>query len=156
MTKYMLPIIIYILLSISACNPTKSENVSKTGHFSGLENDAAKTVVAFHKAINSGDADRVRMLLDEAVLIFEGGGVERSAEEYAAHHLKADIAFLLKLKVTSIEHQVQGSSDMAVSMSRSKLVGKYKDKDIDLNTMETIVLRKSNNQWRIIHIHWSN
>lgn len=124
--------------------------------FSGLDNNAAKTVIAFHEAINSGNADKVRLLLDDAVLIFEGGGVERSAEEYAGHHLKADIAFLMNMKVTAIEHQVQGSADMAISMSRSQLVGKHHDKDIDITTMETIALRKTNEQWRIIHIHWSN
>jgi uncharacterized membrane protein/ketosteroid isomerase-like protein len=124
--------------------------------FSGLDNDAARTVVAFHAAINSGDALKVKEILDQSVLIFEGGGVERSAEEYAGHHLKSDIEFLMKMTVTVVEHQVQVSENMAVSMSRSRLVGKYNDKDIDINTMETIALRKINNQWKIIHIHWSN
>lgn len=124
--------------------------------FSGLDNDAARTVVAFHAAINAGDALKVKNMLDQAVLIFEGGGVERSAEEYAGHHLKADIAFLMKMTVTLVEHQVRVSENMAVSMSRSRLIGKYNDKDIDINTMETIALRKVNKQWKIVHIHWSN
>lgn len=124
--------------------------------FSGIDNDAARTVIAFHAAINSGDVLKVKEILDQTVLIFEGGGVERSAEEYAGHHLKADIAFLMKMTVTLVEHQVQATENMAVSMSRSRLVGKYQDKDIDINTMETIALRKINKQWKIVHIHWSN
>jgi uncharacterized membrane protein/ketosteroid isomerase-like protein len=124
--------------------------------FSGLDNDAARTVIGFHAAINAGDVVKVNEMLDQSVLIFEGGGVERSAEEYAGHHLKADVAFLMKMTVTLIEHQVQASDNTAISMSRSRLVGKYNDKDIDINTMETIALRKINKQWKIVHIHWSN
>ena len=119
-------------------------------------NDAAKTVIAFHNALNSGNAQRARMLLDDSVVIYEGGGVERSADEYANHHLHADIEFMSKMQVTMLEHQVKTTADMAVSISRSKVQGKYHDKDIDIETMETIVLKKHDGNWRIMHIHWSN
>lgn len=121
-----------------------------------LNNDAAKTVLAFHSALTSGNAEQARKLLMDGVIIFEGGGVERSADEYANHHLKSDIAFMSKMKVTLLEHQVEGNGDMAVSMARSKIQGRYKDKDIDLETMETMVLKKHDGNWRIMHIHWSN
>lgn len=118
--------------------------------------DAAKTVVAFHHALNSGDAKQARILLDDSVVIYEGGGVERSAEEYANHHLHADIEFMSKMQVTLLEHQVKTMGDMAVSMSRSKVQGKYQNKDIDIETMETMVLKKHDGNWHIMHIHWSN
>jgi len=124
--------------------------------FSGLNSEAAKTVIAFHAAINSGDAVQARMLLDDAVVIFEGGGVERSADQYASHHMKSDMAFLAKMKITTQEHQVKTMADIAVSMARSNIQGMYKDKEIDINSMETIVLKKTNGGWRIVHIHWSN
>lgn len=124
--------------------------------FSGLNSEAAKTVIAFHAAINSGDAVQARMLLDDAVVIFEGGGVERSADQYASHHMKSDMAFLAKMKITTKEHQVNTMADMAVSMARSNIHGVYKNKKIDIDSMETMVLKKTNGDWRIVHIHWSN
>ncbi len=124
--------------------------------FSGLNSEAAKTVIAFHAAINSGDAVQARMLLDDAVVIFEGGGVERSADQYASHHMKSDMAFLANMKITSQEHQVKTMTDMAISIARNNIQGMYKDKNIDINSMETIVLKKTDGNWRIIHIHWSN
>ena len=124
--------------------------------FNGLNHQAAQTVIDFHKAINSGDAEKVKALLAAAVLIYEGGGVESSAEEYASHHLSADIEFLSNMNITSLEHRIEGTSDMAVSVSRSQLKGSYKDKSIDMKTMETIVLKKFGEHWKIIHIHWSN
>lgn len=45
----------------------------------GLDSQAAKTVIAFHKAINLGNGKQAREYLDDAIVIFEGGGVERSA-----------------------------------------------------------------------------
>ena len=36
--------------------------------FSGLDNDAARTVIAFHAAINAGDAVKVKAMLDQSVL----------------------------------------------------------------------------------------
>ena len=131
-------------------------NNKSSALFSGLDNEAAKVVTAFHDALNSGNEQRAKMLLSDDVLIFEGGGVERSAKQYADHHMKSDIAFMSKMQVTLLEHQVQGNGDMAVSMARSKIQGRYKDKDIDIETMETMVLRKHDGNWRILHIHWSN
>ncbi len=124
--------------------------------FNGLDSEAAKAVIAFHTAINSGNAEQARRLLDDAVIIFEGGGVERSADQYANHHMKSDMAFLNKMNITSEEHQVKIIGEMAISMSRSQIKGNYKDKVIDISSMETMVLRKNNNGWKIIHIHWSN
>ena len=136
--------------------PQEQNHDKSDALFSGLNNEAAKTVIAFHSALNSGDEQKTRILLDDAVIIFEGGGIERSAEQYANHHMKSDIAFLSNMQVTLLEHQVQGDSDMAVSMARSKIQGKYKDKDMDIETMETIVLEKQAGTWKIVHIHWSN
>ncbi|NQZ07319.1 MAG: DUF4440 domain-containing protein [Algicola sp.] len=122
----------------------------------GLESDAAKAVIAFHTAINTGDAAKARALLDDAVLIFEGGGVERSGDQYANHHMKSDMAFMQQMKITRLEHQVKVIGNAAVSMSRAKIQGRYKNKDIDINSMETMMLIKNNGHWRIVHIHWSN
>jgi len=132
---------------------TSTERISL---FTGLQSDAAKTVIQFHHAINKGDAKTARMLLDGAVMVFEGGGVERSADQYASHHMKSDINFLSQLKITIQERQVKTIGDMAVSISRSHMTGEYKGKMRDINSMETMVLKKVNGEWKIIHIHWSN
>jgi ketosteroid isomerase-like protein len=94
--------------------------------------------------------------LADDVLIYEGGGVERSADEYASHHLLADIKYLSALKSTTLEHQVKVMGNMALSTSRAKTVGQYKDKAVDSEGMQTMVLEKIAGSWKIVHIHWSN
>ena len=62
--------------------------------FSGLDTPAAKIVIAFHHALNTGDKITAKSLLADDVTIYEGGGVERSADEYAQHHMNSDMEYL--------------------------------------------------------------
>jgi ketosteroid isomerase-like protein len=123
--------------------------------FQGNESMPAKVVIEFHNALRSSKKDEVFKLLEKSVLIYEGGGVERSAKEYSSHHLLTDMAFMSKMEVELIEHQVKIYNNIAISSSRSIIKGKYKGKAIEKTNMETIVLRKSNGKWKIINIHWS-
>ena len=122
---------------------------------SGLESAAAKTVIAFHTALQGGDANTARGLLSDNVTIYEGKGVERSADEYASHHMLGDIAFLEALKPSTLEHRVNVLGNMAYSVSKTHMTGSYKDTVIDQISVETMVLAKEDETWRIIHIHWS-
>lgn len=114
----------------------------------------AKVVRAFHLALENGDKAKARSLLADDVLIFEGG-VERSADQYANHHMLADMKYLADVETKTLEHQVNISGNMAMSITRSKTTGNYKDKEVDYEGLETIVLNLSNGEWIITHIHWS-
>jgi|TARA_R110000744_G_scaffold58826_7_gene122715 ketosteroid isomerase-like protein len=59
------------------------------------------------------------------------------------------------VETTTIEHQVDINGNMALSMSRSKTTGNYKDKNVDYEGLETMVLKLSDDEWKITHIHWS-
>jgi len=124
--------------------------------WSGMELDAAKAVLQFHKALKDGDKATVKRLLADKVMIFEGGGVERSEAEYEHHHMSADMAYLKEMSVKTLEHHVTVSGTSAVSLSRSKVNGTYKGKIVDREGMETITLQKHDDAWLITHIHWSN
>ncbi|WP_235281978.1 YybH family protein [Thalassotalea sp. ND16A] len=132
------------------------DSTSSANMFSGTDSIPAKIVTQFHQALKSGDKELARSLLADNVLIFEGGGVERSAEEYAHHHMLADMKYLAAVNSTMLEHHVQITGNSAISISRSKTSGTYKGKDVDYEGMETMVLAKHANGWKIVHIHWSN
>ncbi len=150
--------IILLLICLGAANFAQAHeknNAKKESFFRGLESEAAIVVTKFHKALEQGDKEQILKLLDESVLVYEGGGVERSAKEYASHHLGADVEFLSKMKVSRLEHQVDVYGETAISSSRSKIQGEYKTKKIDIESMETLVLRKIKGSWKITKIHWS-
>jgi ketosteroid isomerase-like protein len=90
------------------------------------------------------------------VLIFESGGAERSREEYASHHMNSDMAFLQQMQrdVTSQDESVKG--DTAWVVTETRIHGHYKDKDIDVVSIETAVLELGEDGWKIVHLHWSS
>ena len=115
-----------------------------------------KTVHLFHSALKKGKQKQARELLDDNVTIFEGGRVERTAAEYANHHMLADMKYLAAINTETLEQNIKVIGNIAYVMSRSKSTGHYKNKVINHESMETMILQKTNGNWKISHIHWSN
>jgi len=111
---------------------------------------------ALHDALAAGDAARVQSLLDPKVMIMEGGNVERSRKEYAAHHLPADLKFM-KGVTYKLERQTGDSSgDLAWVASEAALTGTSDGKAVALASSETLVLKNVGGTWKAVHIHWSS
>jgi len=45
---------------------------------------------------------------------------------------------------------------MAVVSTRSRLSGSFRDRELDLFSTETLVLKKADQGWKVRHIHWSS
>jgi ketosteroid isomerase-like protein/mono/diheme cytochrome c family protein len=110
----------------------------------------------FFRALASGDTAGVTRILDPAVLIYESGGAERSREEYSSHHLGSDVAFLKTARHRLLSRTGDTLGDLAWVASESQLSSSSKGKPVSLVSTETIVLRKTSEGWRIVHIHWSS
>lgn len=117
---------------------------------------AATSVDAFHAALSKGAAAAALALLADDVQIFEQGEVERSKAEYASHHLPSDIEFSQATQSTRASRTGAALDDIAYVISEGKIIGSFKGKAIDLISIETMVLRRHPNGWRIVHIHWSS
>jgi ketosteroid isomerase-like protein len=117
---------------------------------------AAATVDAFHAALRGGDTRAAAALLADDALIFEAGGAERSKAEYAAHHLPADVEF--SRATSSVVTRRAGRSDGALAWiaTEGRTTGTYKGKALDLTATETMILRRAQGTWKIVHIHWSS
>jgi len=142
--------------SVSTAQKLDHQPKQQQQMFNNHESSAGKVVTQFHQALKAGDKITARKLLADDVLIFEGGGVERSADEYAHHHMLSDMKYLAAINSELLEHNVKVIGNSAVSMSRSKTTGTYKGKVLNYQGMETLVLEKQHGEWKIVHIHWSN
>jgi len=125
-----------------------------------LQSDAADTatdvVNAFHAALKRGDTKTALNLMADDVVIFESGGVERNRAEYEAHHLKSDAAFSAATTTTPISQTIASDGDFSSVMSVEFVKGTFRDRPVNSRSVETMVLRKTEGRWRIIHIHWSS
>src|SRR3954469_7320915 len=95
-------------------------------------------------------------MLDPNVVIYEGGGVERSRAEYTSHHLQSDAQFLKNAKHQELSRTGNARGDLAWVATEARLTGSSGGKPVKLITAETMLLRKGTEGWRIVHIHWSN
>ena len=113
---------------------------------------AAAVVDAFHQALAAGDLDAAGRLLDPGLLVFEGGGTERSAQEYASHHMRSDAEFLHGASVELLSRSGGAGVGHAWVASESSI----RSAGGAIASKETMVLRNTPAGWRIRHIHWSS
>jgi ketosteroid isomerase-like protein len=114
------------------------------------------TVTAFHAALAGGNTAAALNMLAEDVMIFESGGMESSRAEYASHHLQADAAFSAAVSRTLVSRTQGEHGDTAWVMSMETVTGRFRDRAINSRSVETMLLRRTEGQWRIAHIHWSS
>lgn len=117
---------------------------------------AVEIVDQFGKALASGDLMTVGNLLDPAVLILENGGAERTREEYLGNHAIADAAFLKGAHQQIKYRTARISGEIAWVATESELHATKDSKPTTTLSAETMVLRRNDQGWRIVHIHWSS
>lgn len=136
-----------------ATAPTETPPASLSA---GYPESPEAVVDAFAAALGAGDEEAVRALLTPGVIIAEGGGAERSLDEYSSHHMPADMAFTAAMTTTLKTREVLAGGDIASVVSESEMHGDFQGKSLHLKMMETMVLRQDSGRWRIAHIHWSS
>ena len=113
-------------------------------------------VAAFHQALLDGDIEAIKGMLGKDLLLFEDGQGEISLKHYAKGHLKDDIAFSAKAK-RKLESQTSWIEDGTATVSSTyDLKTKYKGKRYHLKSAETMILKRVEGDWVIVHVHWSN
>ena len=115
-----------------------------------------EVVTAFHEALARGDTSGTLSHLDPDVLIFESGGAEMSRDEFAASHMGADMAYAAATTRETTDSRTEVAGELAIVMSRTKTTGTYRDREINATGTETVVLKRTQGVWRIVHIHWSS
>ena len=115
----------------------------------------ATTVAAFHDALAKGDRKAVLALLTPDVQILESGHRE-TREEYERGHLAADIEFAKSVPSTRGPMIVRQEGNVAWTSATGRSKGTFQNKEIEAENAELMVLAKTDEDWRIRAIHWSN
>lgn len=132
----------------------RHDDLSSVGQ--GTEGTPEYVVDQFQLALKAGDSAALEALMTPDAIIAEGGASERSFDEYASHHMLADMTFTAAADSMLKKRDVIANEDMATVISESQIHGMYKGKNIHSRMMETMVLRLKDDDWRIAHIHWSS
>lgn len=117
---------------------------------------AKQTADGFHDAQQKGDRDAALALLDDNVKIYEQGWVEQSKAEYAAQHLDSDIRFAQGTRSETISQSETMDYGLCYFTTEVHTTGTFEGKPVDSFALETMILRRDGNAWKIAHIHWSS
>lgn len=117
---------------------------------------AVETVERFSAALASGDLVAAGTELAPDVLILEAGGAERSAGEYLGGHAKGDAAFLKQAHVQLLRRTASVHGDLVWVASESELHVSRDGKPVTVLSAETMLVRRVEEGWKIVHIHWSS
>lgn len=113
------------------------------------------TVARLHALLEQGDSMAVLGMLTPDVVVLESGGYENLAE-FRAHHLPADIAFARAVRSTRTLRSVRVAGDAAWVAATSVAQGQFRGRAINSAGAELIVLRRTDDDWKIAAIHWSS
>jgi len=121
---------------------------------SQLPADAVAAVDAFHQALLDGNGPAALALLHDEATIVENGQAE-TKQEYAAHHLGADMEFAAATHSVQLSRTQKVDAGQMTVSTHSHTSGKYNDTLVDLVTEEVVTLVQTDNGWLITHIQWS-
>jgi ketosteroid isomerase-like protein len=116
----------------------------------------AETVDAFHAALRNKDTAAALSLLDRSLVVYEFGVVDPTIEAYAFRHLPFDMDLAVATQWKLESRRAGGEGNERWVLSTYRVTGRQSDgTPIDQTTLETVILRRSGDQFRIAHFHWS-
>ncbi|HET9819154.1 MAG TPA: c-type cytochrome [Rhodanobacteraceae bacterium] len=121
----------------------------------GAAPDAEAAAQAFQEALKRGDRDVALALLTPDAQISEGGETQ-SRDDYAAHHLAEDIAFLKNANVKLLSRASMSIGDSAQVASESEISVVKKGKPLTLRNREVMDVKRVNGTWKIAAIRWDS
>lgn len=122
------------------------------------QTDSAAVVAAvegFHSALAGGDTAAVQALLHPDVRILESGELE-TRDQYIGGHMGADMAFASAVPRQRGEIHVRVAGNTAWAVSTALTTGRYRDREVNSQSAELMVLVRESAAWRIAAIHWSS
>ncbi len=124
---------------------------------STVDEEAAVVAIAdrFSEAVATHDSTMAASVLSENVIIAEGGNIE-TRDVYLSGHFNGDAAFIGAMTREPISQKVTVSGDAAWMVSESRLHGTFRDREVDIISLGTLVLSRDGGPWKIVSVHWSS
>jgi uncharacterized protein (TIGR02246 family) len=141
--------------SIALCMLLAAMSAPASAQVAGAESEVRAAVEAFDRALATGDSAAVLALLHADASVHEGG-VAETREQYRAGHLRGDIAFLRDVTSETVRERVDVRGDMALYTSEYAMKATSRGREVNSTGVETMVLVRTAEGWRILHIHWSS
>lgn len=128
-----------------------------SGH-AGHDAMAVRAIVLAHAdAVQRGDVAALDTLWSSEpdVMIVEGAGADIGWARYRDHHLRPELEAFTGLQYSYDQVRTHVVDDVAWATFDYSLRGTLKDREIDIAGKGTMILRRTDGDWRIVHSHTS-
>jgi ketosteroid isomerase-like protein len=115
-----------------------------------------KALQAYDQAVAKKDVETVRQLLAPDLLVYEHSVRNDGAQDAFENHLKPEILDTEGLQLSFSDLRVTTSSGLALVTRQYRVKGRSEGKAFDSTGNETLVWKRMDGQWKIIHIHYSH
>ena len=112
---------------------------------------------SYDRAFVSKDVDRLSAFYHPDVTIFEGGGVNNGWVDYRDHHIGPEMKGFEDLRFEHrnvVVHLLDGGASAYVT-SEYALLARVAGKDVNTGGLETLVMVRIGETWKIRHSHTS-
>lgn len=117
----------------------------------------ADAVDGFHAALKRKDTAGALSHLDRSLVVYEFGKMDATIEAYALSHLPGDVDMAAVTTWSLQARRLGGSGNERWVLSTYHVTGKRPDgKPIDQTMLETAIVRRAGEGFRIVHLHWSS
>ncbi len=145
----MRDVVLLILGLIAVTTPTEAQDAASIR--------AVKQALArYDAAFRTKDLATIRSLLSEDVLLYEHSVRNDGRKEVFEKHLKPEILEFEDMEIEFSDVRITASDDLALVTRSYVLRGKYEGRTIDARGNETMAWKKTDGDWRIVHIHYSH
>jgi ketosteroid isomerase-like protein len=110
----------------------------------------------YDRAVQTKDVETVKSLLASDVLLYEHSVRNDGLQDVFENHLKPEILESQDLRLDFSDVRVTSGADLALVTRQYRIRGKLGGKLIDATGNETMVWRKIEGNWKIVHIHYSH
>lgn len=121
--------------------------------------DTIKTwLKGYDEAFVAKDLDKLATFYHPEVTIFEGGGINNGWVDYRDRHLGPELKAFENLQFSHSNTRVHllGDGRAAYVTSEYSLKAKMKDREIDSDGLETLIVIRDGTGWKIRHSHTSS
>ena len=132
---------------LAACAPAQSP--------ADQEAAVSAAVKTFQTAMDTGDGPTVMRYIADDALMMEGGTIENRMQ-YETDHLPADLEFAKGMTATRKPVQQTVRGDVAWVRTSTEFKGTFEGKPLALLGLETMVMTRETDGWKIKALHWSS
>jgi ketosteroid isomerase-like protein len=122
----------------------------------GDEDSVRKALDAYDQAVAKKDVDTVRAMLAPEILLYEHSVRNDGAKDAFENHLKPEILEGDGLQLSFSDLRVTASSGLALVTRQYRVKGTLEGKAIDSTGNETQAWKRTDGQWKILHLHYSH